>query len=103
MPPVVPCGEAPGDPGRQVFRRARPIVAHGQPRAPGIPAQGAASELIDARRAVAAAKRAGDLEAERAAHRAVDVAKQGLGERGPVWWSDGAPDRNRHVVRTTAL
>ncbi len=60
------------------------------------------SELMDARRAVAAAKRTGDLEAERAAHRAVDVAKQDLGERGPLWWNDGAPDLNRHMVRTTA-
>ena len=53
------------------------------------------SELMDARRAVAAEKRVGDLEAERVAHRAVDVAKQALGERGPVWWHDGAPDLNR--------
>ena len=30
-----------------------------------------------------------------------DAAKIGLGERGPVWWTDGAPDQNRHMARTT--
>jgi hypothetical protein len=24
-----------------------------------------------------------------------------LGERGPVWWDDGAPDLTRHLARTT--
>ncbi len=27
--------------------------------------------------------------------------KRALGERGPVWWDDGAPDLNRHLARTT--
>ena len=40
---------------------------------------------------------------ERAAARAeVQAAKEGLGERGPVWWADGAPDLNRHLVKNTA-
>ena len=30
--------------------------------------------------------------------RAVDEAKRGLGERGPVWWTDGAPDLTRRRV-----
>lgn len=58
--------------------------------------------LMDARRAVAAARRSDDPVAERAAHAAVDEAKHALGERGPVWWDDGAPDLNRHMARTTA-
>lgn len=58
-------------------------------------------ELMDARRAVATAKRAGDRAAEDVAHTAVDRAKTALGERGPVWWDDGAPDLNRHLARTT--
>ena len=58
-------------------------------------------KLMDARRGVRDAKRAGDAEAESAAHHAVDNAKQALGERGPVWWDDGTPDLNRHVVKTT--
>ncbi len=31
----------------------------------------------------------------------VDEVKRALGERGPVWWSDGAPDLNRHMARNT--
>ncbi len=62
-------------------------------------------ELVDrlmrARRQVAVAKRAGDLQAERAARADVDAAKRGLGERGPVWWNDGAPDYNRRMVANT--
>jgi hypothetical protein len=59
------------------------------------------SELMQARRAVKTARQAGDAIAETAAHRAVDISKQALGERGPVWWTDGAPDLNRHMVKNT--
>jgi hypothetical protein len=59
------------------------------------------SDLMEARRAVKAAKNAGDLEAEAAAHREVDTAKRSLGERGAVWWEDGAPDLNRHAAKTS--
>jgi hypothetical protein len=58
-------------------------------------------ELMDARRCVKDAKSAGDQKAEAEAHRAVDKAKQALGERGPVWWKDGAPDLNRQMVKNT--
>lgn len=58
-------------------------------------------DLMNARRGVRDAKRTSDAEAETAAHHAVDTAKQALGERGPVWWDDGAPDLNRHMARTT--
>ncbi|MBR1141215.1 MAG: hypothetical protein E6614_34235 [Bradyrhizobium sp.] len=58
-------------------------------------------QLMSARRAVRAAKAAKDPDAEAAAHRAVDQAKRALGERGPVWWSDGSPDLNRHMARNT--
>ncbi|SFM28346.1 hypothetical protein [Methylobacterium pseudosasicola] len=63
--------------------------------------------LMDGRRAVKAAKaaeRADEPEAAaamKAARAEVDAAKTGLGERGPVWWDDGAPDLNRHLVRNT--
>jgi hypothetical protein len=57
--------------------------------------------LMDARRAVGVAKRAGDAPGVYRARRAVDAAKVALGERGPVWWDDGAPDLNRHMVATT--
>ena len=59
------------------------------------------AELMRARRAVGVAKRKGDAAAEVSAHDAVDAAKRVLGERGPVWWDDGAPDLNRHLARTT--
>jgi hypothetical protein len=59
------------------------------------------SELMAARGSVKAAKRAGDQAAEAAAHNSVDIIKRKLGERGPVWWSDGSPDLNRHLVKYT--
>lgn len=31
----------------------------------------------------------------------LNQAKEGLGERGPVCWTDGAPDYNRHLVKNT--
>ena len=55
-------------------------------------------ELMAARRAVRAA---GDPGAERQAGNRVDAAKRALGERGRVWWSDGAPDYSRRLVRDT--
>ena len=44
------------------------------------------NELMSARRAVGAAKRAGDAEAEKAARERVHAAKVALGERGEPWW-----------------
>jgi hypothetical protein len=58
-------------------------------------------ELMSARRAVASSKRAQDRVAEANAHAAVDRTKRALGERGQVWWADGAPDYNRHMARNT--
>jgi hypothetical protein len=52
-----------------------------------------------ARRAVRSAR--DDPEALAGARGRVDAAKLALGERGPVWWSDGAPDYNRKQVRDT--
>ena len=58
-------------------------------------------QLMAARREVGAARKTGDKQRERAARAAVDQAKHGLGERGPVWWTDGAPDLNRHMAKNT--
>ena len=52
-----------------------------------------------ARRAVRQA--AGDTAQIAVARAVVNGAKIALGERGPVWWDDGAPDYNRHMARTT--
>lgn len=47
-------------------------------------------------------KTSGATDAERkAARRRVNEAKVGLGERGPVWWDDGAPDYNRRLAVNT--
>lgn len=58
-------------------------------------------ELMAARRAVRQALRGDDASGLRQARAAVDAAKRGLGERGPVWWTDGAPDYSRRMARST--
>ena len=58
-------------------------------------------ELMQARRAVGVALRHADAGGLAAARAAVDRAKVALGERGPAWWSDDAPDFNRRTVATT--
>ena len=51
------------------------------------------SHLGRGRSGVRAAQRADDLGAVAAARRRVDLAKHGLGERGPYWWD--APEGER--------
>ncbi len=58
-------------------------------------------ELMSARRAKQEAMRRTDTVARAAARDRVDAAKRSLGERGPVWWTDGTPDYNRHMARNT--
>ena len=57
--------------------------------------------LMSARRAIRDALKAGDNPAETRARRDVHSAKVALGERGPVWWSDGLPDENRRMIENT--
>lgn len=57
--------------------------------------------LMNARRDKGQAIRSGDVQGREAARRRVDAAKQALGERGPVWWTDGAPDWSRQMARNT--
>lgn len=59
------------------------------------------NRLMTARRAVGAAKMADNKLTMRKARADVDTAKRALGERGPVWWDDGAPDYNRRMVQGT--
>jgi len=56
-------------------------------------------DLLNARRALKAAKSAGGEDAIAAARKRVAQARAGLGERGKVWWTDGAPDYHRMQVR----
>lgn len=89
--PVTPDGRYFVVRGR-LWRRINPALPPEQ-------AQSLVKELMDARRRLARS----DLPAEERAtsRERVDVAKRSLGERGPVWWHDGAPDFNRHMVRNT--
>lgn len=58
-------------------------------------------DLMAARREVGVALKAGNKATECVARRRVDEAKHALGERGPVWWSDDAPDYGRQLVKNT--
>jgi hypothetical protein len=59
------------------------------------------SKLMRARRDVKRAQRTRDAALGRRARRRVNEAKVALGERGPVWWHDEAPDYNRHLAVNT--
>jgi hypothetical protein len=56
-------------------------------------------DLMAARRAIRSVR--SDPEALARVRAQVDAAKRALGECGPVWWRDGAPDYNRRLVRDT--
>ena len=58
------------------------------------------AELMDARRAVGAARRAPDDAAEAAARARVQDAKVALGVRGPAWWDE--PDEEALSLRAQA-
>ncbi len=71
---------------------------------PGLPAearQGLVNALMEARRAVRAALNADDPEALKSARSRVQAAKEALGERGEIWWDDGAPDLDRRLIENT--
>src|SRR5215213_4473878 len=65
------------------------------------------SELVDAlmqaRRAVGAAKRAGDQRAEQAARDGVNRAKIALGERGAPWWEKASDEALRQRLEAAVL
>ena len=58
-------------------------------------------ELLNGRRALKAAKLAGEEQAIAAARKLIAGAQVGLGERGKVWWRDGAPDLNRTLAKNS--
>ena len=58
-------------------------------------------DLAAARRDVKTALRLADAERLATARAAVHTAKVALGERGPPWWTDGAKDFNRYMVKNT--
>lgn len=78
----------------RLWRRSNPALSNEQ-------RERLVRELMRCRSAVGRAKRSGDAEAEKIARSGVHAAKVALGERGPVWWDDGAPDYNRYLVKNT--
>ncbi|WAC51347.1 biopolymer transporter Tol [Frigoribacterium sp. SL97] len=58
-------------------------------------------DLMEARRAKKTALAADDAAAVEDARARVDAAKTLLGERGPVWCDDDAPDETRRMARNT--
>ena len=100
--------------GRYIVVRGR-LWRAANPALPEAVRSALVQQLMQARRAVKAAlagaeadtrTRTGtgtdtDAQALRQARAAEQAAKVGLGERGPVWWTDGAPDCSRHLVKNT--
>lgn len=84
--------------GRYIVVKGR-LWRKGNPHLPEEERKRLVSELMSARRAVKAA--GGRPEHLQEARKRVDAAKVALGERGPVWWTDEAPDFNRHLVKNT--
>ena len=92
-PPITPDG-------RYIVVRGR-LWRRTSPHLPEARRQELVEALMEARRAVGQHRRRGDDAGLGAARSAVDAAKIALGERGPVWWTDGAPDLTRRMARNT--
>lgn len=85
--------------GRYVVVRGR-LWRRSDPRLSETERQALVDRLMDARREVGRALRS-DPSALAEARKAVGAAKTSLGERGPVWWSDGEQDLTRRMARNT--
>ena len=86
--------------GRYIVVRGR-LWRSSNPNLAPVDRQKLVDQLMDARRAVRSALRSGEPDALCAARTAVQNTKEALGERGEVWWPDGAPDMNRRLVTNT--
>ena len=86
--------------GRYIVVRGR-LWRASNPHLPAERRQQLVDELMAARRAVRAALAGNDAAALGAARARVQESKEALGERGEVWWTDGAPDLNRRLVHNT--
>jgi hypothetical protein len=76
----------------RLWRKSDPSLAPAQREA-------LIKELMAARRALTKPRR--NERAVGEMRQRVNAAKIALGERGPVWWDDGAPDFNRYLVKNT--
>ncbi len=84
--------------GRYFVSRSR-LWRTTDPRLDDSTRRAAIKALMQARRAVG---QASSPQEERTARDAVQVAKEQLGERGPVWWDDDAPDEGgKHPSNST--
>lgn len=93
MPAVTPDG-------RYVVVQGR-LWRSSNPELPAEVRQGLVDALMDSRREVKSALGADGPEALKSARSRVQDAKVALGERGEVWWDDGAPDLNRRSIENT--
>jgi len=99
--PAPPSPAPPHTPdGRYFVVRGR-LWRSSNPALPADERERLVAALMEARRDIAHARRHGDADAERDARARVHAAKLALGERGPPWWGDGAPDYNRRMARNT--
>lgn len=76
----------------RLWRKTNPALADNERRAH-------IKELMKARRAVHLATNDDEVREARAQ---VDRAKRALGERGSVWWTDGAPDEGGKAPKNTS-
>lgn len=98
-PPASPHAAYPDTPdGRYFVVRGR-LWRKSNPQLDALTRAELVRDLMAARRTVRAARNDDDAKAEARAR--VDQAKIALGERGPVWWSDGSPDFNRKLAKNT--
>ncbi|MEM7566875.1 MAG: hypothetical protein AAF321_06535 [Pseudomonadota bacterium] len=88
----------PETPDGRYFVASHVFWRKSDPRLPEEERQSHVRELMSARRAVRDASNEAE---EKAARARVHAAKVALGERGPVWWEDGAPDYTRRAPKNT--
>jgi hypothetical protein len=86
--------------GRYLIVRER-LWRASNPNLPAPVREALVHELMTARREVRTAMHEERADELRKARAKVHAAKVALGERGPVWWQDGEPDLNRHLVKNT--
>lgn len=97
MPPV----EYPATPDGRYFAVRGRLWRCSNPSLPVRERERLVRELMRARAALGRAQKAGDAAGRAAARRRIQKSKVALGERGPVWWDDGAPDYNRRLAVNT--
>ena len=86
--------------GRYFVARGR-LWRKSDPTLTEVERAGLVRELMKARNDLCQARRRGDDGLRKDARVRIQSAKEGLGERGAVWWTDDAPDYNRRLAVNT--